>query len=249
MLKDAIVLHSRGERLSIQRGPGKEFSIITFCCLIVASCVAMTSTAAELQLNVSPTNLDSSVSPHLETGPTPKIWEGDVGDGFSITAQSLGISAGALIGYKAFGSEQAHHLAMVSFTYSHMISPVWGDDKWYRGNLEFRIELFTGSQFSPTADWFVGLTPHLRYNFATGTRWVPFLDAGAGVTATQIGPPDLSGTFEFNLQGGGGIQYFLKDNLALALDVRCNHWSCAGISEPNKGLNGVTVLLGVNWFF
>jgi hypothetical protein len=185
----------------------------------------------------------------LEAGPSPKIWDGAVGEGFSISAQSFGVSAGVVIGIQGFGSEQRHSLAMVSLTYSHMISPVAFANEWYRGNLELRMELFTGSQYSPTADWFVGLTPHLRYNFATGTRWVPFLDIGLGVTATQIGPPDLSGTFEFNLQGGGGVQYFLKDNLALAVDARYTHWSCAGISQPNNGLNGVTVLFGVNWFF
>ncbi|HWY77307.1 MAG TPA: acyloxyacyl hydrolase, partial [Verrucomicrobiae bacterium] len=115
--------------------------------------------------------------------------------------------------------------------------------------LEFRLELFTGAQFSPSREWFVGLTPHLRYNFATDTRWIPFVDGGAGVTATSIGPPDLSGTFEFNLQAGTGIEWFLKDNVALTLEARYVHWSCAGISNPNLGLNGVTGMIGVSFFF
>ncbi len=118
-----------------------------------------------------------------------------------------------------------------------------------RGNVEFRAELFTGAQLSPQRDWFVGLTPHLRYDFATGTRLVPFADIGAGVTATGIGPPDLSGTFEFNLQGGGGVQWFFRDNLALSIEAGYVHWSCAGISRPNLGLNGITGLLGMSYFF
>ncbi len=130
-----------------------------------------------------------------------------------------------------------------------MLGHVWGEDHWYRGNLEFRLELFTGAQFFPRSEWLVGLTPHLRYNFATGTRWIPFLDGGAGVTATGIGPPDLSGTFEFNLQAGGGLQWFLKENVALSLETRYVHWSCAGISKPNLGLNGVIGLLGITLFF
>lgn len=89
----------------------------------------------------------------------------------------------------------------------------------------------------------------MRYNFATGTRWIPFVDGGAGVTATSIGPPDLSGTFEFNLQAGTGIHCFLSDNLALSLEARYIHWSCAGIHQPNAGLNGVTGLLGLTFFF
>jgi hypothetical protein len=159
------------------------------------------------------------------------------------------VSAGASYGIAAFGSREQHHLAMGSLAYGHMLSGVVGEGHWYRGNPEFRLELFSGAQFEPDTRWFVGLTPHLRYNFATGTRWIPFADVGAGVTATSIGPPDLSGTFEFNLQAGTGVQYFLKDNLALGLEARYVHWSCAGLHQPNLGLNGVTGLLGVTFFF
>ena len=177
------------------------------------------------------------------------IWENGVGEGFSWKAHSLTVSAGALYGIAAFGSEEAHHLAMSSLTYGKMLGQMWGEGHWYRGNPEFRLELFSGAQFDPDTRWFVGLTPHLRYNFATGTRWVPFVDGGAGVTATSIGPPDLSGTFEFNLQAGTGIMLFLRDNLALSLEARYVHWSCAGLHKPNLGLNGVTGLLGITYFF
>jgi hypothetical protein len=148
-----------------------------------------------------------------------------------------------------FGSKQAHDLAQFSLSYGHMLSPVLGEGRWYRGNFEFRLELFTGAQFSPSSEWFVGLTPHVRYNFATGSRWVPFVDAGCGVTATSIDRPDLSGTFEFNLQFGVGVQWFVRDNLALTLEAKYIHWSCAGITKPNEGLNGVSGLLGLTWYF
>ena len=177
------------------------------------------------------------------------IWENGVGEGFRPTTQSLGLSAGATLGVAAFGSIQVHDLALVSLAYGHMLGPVRGQDHWYHGNAEFRLELFSGSQFSPNNEWFVGLTPHLRYHFATGTRWIPFVDAGAGVTATGIGAPDLSGTFEFNLQAGVGVQWFIEDNLALSLEARYVHWSCANISSPNNGLNGVTGMLGITFFF
>jgi opacity protein-like surface antigen len=75
------------------------------------------------------------------------------------------------------------------------------------------------------------------------------VDAGAGVTATSIGPPDLSGTFEFNLQGGPGIQYFVMDNLSVGLESRYVHWSCAGIHKPNLGINGLSSLLTVSYYF
>jgi hypothetical protein len=178
-----------------------------------------------------------------------EIWQNGLGAGFRHDAQSFTLSAGANYGVTAFGSEQAHHLALVSLTYGHMLSGVLGEGHWYRGNPELRVELFTGAQFSPNTEWLVGLTPHLRYSFATGSHWIPFLDVGAGVTATGIGAPDLSGTFEFNLQGGVGVQWFIKHDLALTLETHYLHISCAGIHQPNLGLNGITGTLGLSFFF
>jgi lipid A 3-O-deacylase len=184
----------------------------------------------------------------LESGRT-NIWEHGIGEGFRSTVQSFGFSAGATYGIAAFGGHEAHDLALASFSYGHMLGHVVGEGHWYRGNPEFRLELLTGAQFSPNSEWLVGLTPHLRYNFATGTRWIPFLDGGAGVTATGIGPPDLSGTFEFNLQASVGIQWYLRDNVALSVEARYVHWSCARLHAPNLGLNGITGMLGITYFF
>ncbi len=175
-----------------------------------------------------------------------------MGSGFVRSAQNITVEAGAASGLTAFGSQQAHDLALLSVSYGHMLGGVKGADHWYRGNFEGRLELFGGMQYHPDVDtdgWLVGLTPHLRYNFATGTRWVPFVDGGAGVTAMGIGPPDVSGTFEFNLQASTGVRWFLRDNVALTTEVRYIHFSCAGIHSPNLGINNVAFMFGVSWFF
>jgi lipid A 3-O-deacylase len=153
------------------------------------------------------------------------------------------------LGVATFGGRQAHDFALMSLSYGHMLGPVRGEGHWYRGNFEFRAELWGGGQYSPSKEWVVGLTPHLRYNFATGTRWIPFCDAGAGVTATGIGGPDLSGTFEFNLQPAIGVQWFLRDNLALTSELKYLHISCGGIHSPNLGANGIVGMIGLTWFF
>jgi hypothetical protein len=41
----------------------------------------------------------------------------------------------------------------------------------------------------------------------------------------------------------------MKNNLALNLETRYVHLSCAGINKPNLGLNGVTGLLDLTCFF
>jgi lipid A 3-O-deacylase len=215
---------------------------------LVVGSVALTMDSTKAQPGPSLTNAISQTDASL-FAERKSIWESGVGEGFRPTTRSIGVSVGANYGIAAFGGQEAHHLAMVSLSYGHMLGHKQAESHWYRGNPEFRLELFTGGQFSPNSEWFVGLTPHLRYHFATGNRLVPFADAGIGVTATGIGPPDLSGTFEFNLQGGGGVQWFLKDNLALTMDVHYTHWSCAGIHKPNLGLNGVTGLLGLIFYF
>ena len=177
------------------------------------------------------------------------IWEGAVGQGFRSDLQTLSLQSGAVAGLAIFGSRQEHDLTLLSLSYGHMLGGVVGKDHWYRGNWELRGEFFGGAQVSPSRDWLVGLAPHLRYNFATGTRWIPYIDAGAGVSATGIGHPDLSGTFEFNLQANTGVHWFLRDNFALTFEGGYLHLSCAGINSPNLGLNGVKAMVGATWFF
>ena len=196
----------------------------------------------------SPTNFASVAGLPLLSA-TPAIWQDGVGGGFLPGVQCISISAGAGYGVEAFGGRQSHDLALTSLAYGYMLGSVKGQDHWYRGNWEVRVEFLSGAEFSPKDEWLVGLTPHLRYNFATGTHWVPYFDAGAGVTATSIGPPDLSHTFEFNLQAATGVRWFIRDNLALSLEARYLHMSCAGLSTPNLGLNNVNGMVGLSWFF
>jgi hypothetical protein len=218
--------------------------------IVLAPMTSLTG-AADLtqQPPTTPTNsvAVAELSPRRST-----IWEDGVGSGFLRSAQNFTVEAGAAAGMASLGSHQAHDFALLSASYGHMLGGVVGGDHWYRGNFEGRMELFGGMQYHPDIDtdgWFVGLTPHLRYNFATGTRWIPFLDGGAGVTAMGISRPDVSGTFEFNSQASTGVRWFLRDDLALTSEVRYTHYSCAGIHEPNSGINNVAFLFGVSWFF
>ena len=197
-----------------------------------------------------PPSTNSNAEPAIKLqAPAATIWQNGVGEGFRSTVQTISVELGVDLGVSTFGSRQSHDFALISMSYGHMLGRVHGEGHWYRGNLEFRAELFGGGQYSPSKEWLVGLTPHLRYNFATGTRWIPFVDAGAGVTATGIGAPDLSGTFEFNLQPAIGVQWFVRDDLALTSEVKYLHLSCGGIHSPNLGANGVVGMIGISWFF
>ena len=200
------------------------------------------------QSQPGPTGVKGDVLCDLKPTNT-NIWQNGVGNGFRSGVESVVFALGAGDGVQIFGGKQSHDLALISLSYGKMVGPVEGENHWYRGNWELLGELFSGAQFSPSTESLVGITPHLRYNFATGSRWIPYADIGAGVSATSIGRPDLSGTFEFNLQAATGVRWFIRDNLALGLEVRYLHMSCAGIHPPNLGLNTVNGMLSVTWFF
>lgn len=177
------------------------------------------------------------------------VWQDEVGQGFRKGVSEAGICLGVGVGASMFGSTQAHDLALTKLYFGRVFSGVVAGDSWYRGNWEFLGEAFGGAQFNPREAYVVGLTPVLRYNFATGTRWVPFFDAGAGVTLTDIGRPDLGGVFQFNLQTGPGVRYFVNEKTVLTFQFRFLHISNASIQDPDHGVNTSVFYVGVSRFF
>ncbi len=194
------------------------------------------------------TRADEPANTGLDS-PRLSIWKNGVGEGFTKGAKEIDLSAGGGIGLKVMGSSTNHDWWVGAADFGWIFSDVVGEGRWYRGNWELLGEVFGGQQFHPDWAYFVGVAPHLRYNFATGTRLVPFVDAGAGMTATDIRNGDLSTTFEFNLHGGLGVRYFIEDNLALTLQWRYIHFSNAGMKFPNLGVNNTTFLVGMAWMF
>jgi hypothetical protein len=59
----------------------------------------------------------------------------------------------------------------------------------------------------------------------------------------------LGGTFEFNEQVNFGVDWFVRDDIALTFEVGGMHISSAGIHQPNSGLNCVKGMAGISWFF
>jgi lipid A 3-O-deacylase len=215
----------------------------------VAGCCLVGTTPANCADSTTPsTNYAAQAKLTLEPS-APGIWKSEVGQGFLRSAHQVSVTAGAGWGMQIFGGQQKHDLALGGVSYGHIWGDVKGEGRFYRGNWEWRVELFGGGQFSPSEEYVLGGAAHLRYNFATGSRFVPFFDLGAGLTATDIRAPDLGGPFQFNLQPGAGVNYFLRDDLALSVEYRLLHMSNARLYQPNLGVNTSMVLAGLNWFF
>lgn len=190
-------------------------------------------------------------SPKRDAQPSRRaIWEEDIpGNGFRSDVKSLSLSLGGAVATYPLGGLVPHDMVLGRVGFSGMLGEVIGGSHWYRGNFELMHELFGGMEYSPETHYVIGAATLVRYNFATGTRWVPFLDAGAGVAATDIGRPDLGSVFEFNLQFGAGVHYFFRDDTALTMHYRLVHLCNAGIERPNQGINESTFYLGLTWFF
>ncbi len=198
------------------------------------------------QDNTTPLSINNSID--LSASPT-SIWDANVGEGFRRGATQLAVTVGAGFGMKVITTRENHDWALGTLEYGCFLGDVVGRNQWFRGNWELLAQFFGGLQFYPDTAYVVGGGPLLRYNFATGCPWIPFVDLGGGVAATDIRNGDLSTTFEFNLQAGTGVHYFVREQMALTFQYRFIHLSNAGIEFPNLGVNSSTFLLGISWFF
>lgn len=182
-------------------------------------------------------------------GRPQSIWQDEVGAGFRRGLWHAGFSLGGSIGMQLFGGSQDHDLVLATMHGGRMISGVRGEGHWYRGNWDLVGEVFGARQINPEEGYAGGFTLIPRYHFATGTRWIPFVEAGAGILGTTISAPDLAGGFQFHLLAGSGLQWFYRNDVAINFEYRLGHISDAGTRSPNLGLNTNEFILGLTWFF
>ncbi len=119
----------------------------------------------------------------------------------------------------------------------------------FLGRLQVLAEPLYARYFRPFGATAAGGSLLLKYNFVTFGRWVPYLDAGAGMLWSDLPPAlDYGSPFNFVLQVGSGLQYFVSPNYALTLGLRFHHISNAGTGDRNVGLNGILAYMGVVLF-
>ncbi len=121
---------------------------------------------------------------------------------------------------------------------------------WYQGRHELLVELPLHLAVDPQTrvmtggyllgSWkFTGLKERLLY---------PYLFAGGGVLYVDLGLPTMGSRLDFSYQGGAGIQYLVRNNLALTAECRYHHISNAGTASPNEPLNSIKILFGISLF-
>jgi opacity protein-like surface antigen len=121
---------------------------------------------------------------------------------------------------------------------------------FFRGNYELLGEAFGSAIFEGDGDYIAGMTFWARYNFVQRNwRVVPYVQAGAGLTATDIDRHIVGQAFNFNLNLGIGARYLISERWALILEYRYQHISNADTAKHNLGINANGPILGVSFLF
>ncbi|MCI0371730.1 MAG: acyloxyacyl hydrolase [candidate division NC10 bacterium] len=135
-------------------------------------------------------------------------------------------------------------------------TPRWGIvltdpvGKWFwRGGLEFVTEPSAIITADTPRILSGGIAALLKYNFYTGTRLMPFLEAGAGLMVSTDRLEGQGSSFNFTPQGGAGFHYFLTREWAFTGAYRYWHASNGGYARPNRGVNVNTFFIGLAYFF
>lgn len=126
---------------------------------------------------------------------------------------------------------------------------------WDRTWLQSSVGHLTGYWELGLTQWSAGdhtssrqslsFAPVFVYEFGSGNV-VPFIEAGVGVsgfTGTKVGNRDLGSSFNFEDRLGLGLKIAQQHRVG----VRIIHYSNAGISEPNEGIESYSLFYSMNF--
>lgn len=232
-----------------KRDPAKRVRLLLGWCsatalasVLMPGCNALTAAPAQAEGQPGP-----AAAPVAPTGGA-RIWMSGIGSEFRQGTQQTGFALGGGIGTRRFGSKLRHDLRLAIARFGWVYGSVGTQRDWYHGHPELLGELFAGEQFNPSGRYLFGFTPLIQYNFATGSRWMPFVTGGVGLSYTNISGRDLSNGFQFNVQTGAGTHYFIREDTAVTVQYRWLHLSNAGLERPNSGTNTQMFYAGLDWF-
>ncbi len=160
------------------------------------------------------------------------------------------VTSGALFSpFVALGNRPTINYAITEVQIGYMLADVQRSG-WLRGNFEAVGEGFGGGIFQGPGSYLAGMTVWGRYNFVQlDWRLVPYAQAGAGLTSTDVSRRFVGQPFNFNLELGLGARYFFTARWAAQFEFRYQHISNANTGAHNLGINAVGPVLGVSYLF
>lgn len=132
--------------------------------------------------------------------------------------------------------------------YGYFLSDDVGQGNWYQGRHELLMEIpyhlaLNQGGRSMTGGYLLG-----SWKFTSLGNLAPYIFAGGGVLFVDMGLPSMGTRLDFSYQGGSGLQYLIRKDVAVMAEYRYHHISNAGTSSPNEPLNSSKILLGVSFF-
>lgn len=120
---------------------------------------------------------------------------------------------------------------------------------WYTAALEPGLEGWFQYYFNPQQAQAGGLKLAMRLNAVGFGPVVPYIEGLAGAGGTNLDLREIRSDFQFILEGGAGLSYFVAPGVALNVGYRLQHVSNGNTSRPNRGYNAHTGVFGVSFFF
>lgn len=117
------------------------------------------------------------------------------------------------------------------------------------GSLEIGVEPLYHRYLEPDDAFFAGLGATFRYHFLSLGRFVPYAEAAAFAGGTDLRVREIDSDFTFVLWAGAGGAFLVTDRTAIYAGYRWTHVSNGNTSEPNRGLDAHTGVLGMSFFF
>ena len=176
--------------------------------------------------------------------------------GAAFDAADSFVKGTTIVSLQMGGGAQAHFeptisgITFLEFTprVSYLLFEPFGSG-WAKAAIEPGVESWLEYYLSPEHAAAGGLKAALRLHALGFGRLVPYLEVTAGAGATGLDLPESRSTFTFILEGGAGLSFFIKPDLAITAGYRIQHLSNGNTSKPNRGYEANSGVIGVSFFF
>ena len=132
--------------------------------------------------------------------------------------------------------------------YGHFLSGELGKGHWYQGRHELLLELPLSIAVNHDCRSMFGATILGSWKFTGADQFTPYLFIGGGVLYVDLGLPTMGSRLNGAYMAGGGIQHFIRKDLAIIGEYRYHHISNMNTSSPNEPLNSSKFLIGLSFY-
>lgn len=132
--------------------------------------------------------------------------------------------------------------------YGYFLSDEIGKGNWYQVRHEILVELPFHLAVDHGGRSMVGGYLLGSWKFTSMKDFAPYVFAGGGILFVDLGLPTMGSKMDFSYQGGTGLQYFVRPDLAMMAEYRYHHISNAGTDSTNEPLNSSKFLFGITLY-